>query len=71
MPYLVRAEYEALLVPSDNAESMAEAVRRIIIEPDLSRRLSYNARRKAEQLDWSVILPRWEKLLSSAIHSDG
>jgi glycosyltransferase involved in cell wall biosynthesis len=71
IPYLVRAEYEALLVPSDNAESMAEAVRRIIIEPDLSRRLSYNARRKAEQLDWSVILPRWEKLLSSAIHSDG
>lgn len=71
IPYLVRAEYEALLVPSDNAGSMAEAVRRIILEPDLSWRLSYNARRKAEQLDWSVILPRWEKLLISAIHSGG
>ena len=71
IPYLVRGGYEALLVPSDNAESMAEAVRRIIVEPDLSRRLSSNARRKVEQLDWSVILPRWEKLLISVIHSDG
>jgi len=69
--YLVRAEREALLVSPNDAEGMAEAVRRIIIEPDLSRRLSYNARRKAEQLDWSIILPRWEKLLSSVIHSDG
>jgi glycosyltransferase involved in cell wall biosynthesis len=71
IPYLIRNEHDALLVPSDNAESMAEAVRRIIVEPDLSRRLSCNARRKVEQLDWSVILPRWEKLLSSVIHSDG
>jgi glycosyltransferase involved in cell wall biosynthesis len=67
IPYLVRAEHEALLVPSDNAEAMAKAVRRIIIEPELSRRLSYNARLKAEQLDWSVILPQWEKLLTAVI----
>ena len=65
IPYLVHAEREALLVPSENAVSMAEAVRRIIIEPDLAKRLSCNARRKAEQFDWSVILPRWEKLLHS------
>ena len=71
IPYLVRGEYEALLVPSDNAESMAGAIRRIIVEPNLSRRLSINARHKVEQLDWSAILPRWEKLLSSVIHSDG
>jgi len=67
IPYLVQAEREALLVSPDNAEGMAEAVRRIIVEPELSRRLSSNARRKAEQLDWSVILPRWEKLLSSVV----
>jgi glycosyltransferase involved in cell wall biosynthesis len=71
IPYLVQPEREALLVSPDNAEDMAEAVRRIIVEPELSRRLSSNARRKVEQLDWSVILPRWEKVLSSAIHSDG
>jgi glycosyltransferase involved in cell wall biosynthesis len=71
IPYLVRGEHEGLLVPPDSAETMAEAVRRIIIEPELSRRLSYNARLKAEQLDWSVILPHWEKLLSSVIDFKG
>jgi glycosyltransferase involved in cell wall biosynthesis len=69
IPYLVRDEREALLVPPDNAMRMAEAVRRIIIEPDLAKYLSCNARRKAEQFDWSVILPRWEKLLRSVAHS--
>jgi glycosyltransferase involved in cell wall biosynthesis len=67
IPYLVRAEQEALLVSPDNAEAMAEAVRRIIVDPQLSQRLCLNARRKVEQLDWAVVLPRWEKLLSSVV----
>ena len=69
IPYLVQAECEALLVSRDSAEGMAKAVRRIIVDPELSRRLSSNARRKAEQLDWSFILPRWEMLLSSVVQS--
>jgi glycosyltransferase involved in cell wall biosynthesis len=67
IPYLVEADREALLVPTDNSEAMADAIRRIILDPELSRRLSSNARRKAEQLDWSVILPRWRTLLSSLV----
>src|ERR1700676_948624 len=67
IPYLVQAEREALLVSAENAEGIADAVRRIILDPELSRRLSSNARRKAEQLDWSVILPRWQKLLRSVV----
>jgi glycosyltransferase involved in cell wall biosynthesis len=66
IPYLVQDESDGLLVPSENAESMAAAVRRIIVEPGLSRRLSRNARRKVELLDWSVIVPRWEELLGCA-----
>jgi glycosyltransferase involved in cell wall biosynthesis len=69
IPYLVRDQREGLLVPSDNAISMADAVRRFIIEPDLAKCLSRNARRKAEQFDWSVILPRWEKLLRTVAPS--
>ena len=65
IPYLLQAGREALLVSPDHAEAMAQAVGRIIVEPNLSRTLSLNARRKAEQFDWSIILPRWEKLLNS------
>ena len=65
IPYLVRADQEALLVASNDVEGMAKAIRRVLTEPVLSQRLSYNARKKAEQFDWSIILPAWERLLSS------
>ena len=63
IPYLLTHEEDALLVPPDDPEAMAAAVRRILAEPGLARRLSENAHQKAEQFDWSVILPQWEALL--------
>lgn len=65
IPYLLEHEHNALLVPSDNPEEMATAVRRILTEPELAGRLSHNARLKAEQFDSSVVLPQWEELLAS------
>ncbi len=45
-----------------DVEAMDTAVRRLLAEPNLAARLSNNARKKAEQFDWSIILPKWEKL---------
>jgi len=70
IPYLVEAEHDALLVPSEDARSMANAVRRIVAKPDLSCELSCNARRKAERFDWSIILPCWQELFSCALSLD-
>ena len=70
IPYLVEAEHDALLVPSEDAQSMANAVRRIVAKPDLSCELSCNARRKAERFDWSIILPCWQELFSCALSLD-
>jgi len=39
---------------------MAAPVRRVLTEPELAERLSRNARYKAYQYDWSVVLPRWK-----------
>jgi glycosyltransferase involved in cell wall biosynthesis len=64
IPYMLQDEYDALLVPSNDDAAMAKAVQRILVEAGLAERLSHNARRKAEQFDWSNILPRWEKLLT-------
>jgi len=63
IPCLLDDGKDALLVPPDDPEAMAAAIRRILTEPGLSERLSKNARRKAEQFDWSSMLPRWEELL--------
>lgn len=67
LPYIWTHGHDALLVPPDDAPAMAHAVRRILTEPELAERLSRNARAKAEQYDWSVVLPQWEALLDSVI----
>lgn len=67
IPYLLEHEHDALLVPPDDPPAMAAAVRRILTEPELAKHLSYNARQKAEQFDWSVILPQWESLFLAVI----
>jgi glycosyltransferase involved in cell wall biosynthesis len=64
MPYLLEHEHDALLVPPDDPVAMAQAIQRLLTETGLAERLSINARRKAEQFDWSVILPKWEALFA-------
>lgn len=64
IPYLLEHEHDALLVPPNDPEAMAAAVRRLLTELELAKRLSGNARKKAEQFDWSVILPQWEALFN-------
>lgn len=63
IPYLWKDGEDVLLVPPDDAEAMAAAVRRIFNEPGLAEKLSQNARVKAEQFDQKKILPLWEDLL--------
>ena len=62
IPDFLEHERDALLVAPGDAPAMAAAVRRILTEPGLAARLSRNARRKAADFDWSVALPRWERL---------
>jgi glycosyltransferase involved in cell wall biosynthesis len=62
IPYLVRHETEALLVPRDDTAAMAAAVRRILQNPSVAARLSEQGRQRAAACDWSVVLPRWEEL---------
>jgi glycosyltransferase involved in cell wall biosynthesis len=63
--YLLEHDHDALLVPPDDPASMADAVRRILTEPGLAENLSRNARLKVEGFDWSVMLPRWESLMTA------
>jgi glycosyltransferase involved in cell wall biosynthesis len=67
IPYLLENEHDALLVPPNDPEAMAHAVRRILTEAGLARHLSQNARHKAELFDWPNILPKWEALLTNSV----
>ena len=70
IPYLLEHGRDALLVPSNDIDEMSQAVRRILTEPALAARLSEAARKKAEQYDWSNILPEWESLLANESRRD-
>jgi len=63
IPYLLEDGVDALLVPPNDPESMAAAVRRVLADPELAARLSRNGREKAASFDWSRTLPAWAALL--------
>lgn len=65
--YLWKTEIDALLVPPGDAEKMSIAVNRILTEQGLAEKISTNARKIAENFDWSVVLPEWESLFTSVI----
>jgi glycosyltransferase involved in cell wall biosynthesis len=63
LPYLLEDGRDALLVNAGDAEAMASAVGRLLIDANLSARLSRTATEKARNMDWSTVLPKWENLL--------
>ena len=65
IPYLIDDGVDGLLVPPDNAEAMAEAVKKILNNPELAQKLSANARKKTEQFDWERIIPMWEEVFQA------
>lgn len=65
IPYLLEHERDALLVSPDDPLAMATAVRRLLADPGLAKQLARNARQKAEQFDWTIILPQWQKQVIS------
>lgn len=63
IPYLLDDGETALLVDED-AGRMAAAVRRLLAEPELARRLSDGGRRLAESCAWPVVHRRWQRLFA-------
>jgi len=59
---IVKNGESGILVPPGNAQAMANAIRLILTQPGLDSRLSAAARNRAEQNDWSCILPQWDSL---------
>jgi len=66
IPYLLEHERDALLAPPNDPAAMAAAVHRLLTERDLAGKISENAHKKVAAFDWSIVLPKWEKLLASA-----
>jgi glycosyltransferase involved in cell wall biosynthesis len=70
MAFLVEDGREALLVRPDDPDGMADAVRRVITEPDLAEKLSRGGRERVARCDWALLLPRWEALFRRAANGE-
>lgn len=62
IPYLLTDE-EAVLVPPDQPQQMAAAVKQLINNPVSTVRMSQNARKKVTNFDWEVVKQQWNELL--------
>jgi len=71
IPYLLEDGVDALLVPPEDPEAMANAVKRILTDPQLAASLSTNARKKAETFSWEKVLPMWEALFYEILGETG
>lgn len=70
IPHLLEHEHTALLVPDDDEVAMADAVERLLAEPDLVERLSRNARELAEGSSWSAVRDKWERVFERVLEGD-
>jgi len=64
MPFFLINCETGLLVPDNDDEAMAEAIKRLLNDSKLAERLSTNGRRLAERFSWEQVRPQWEQLLS-------
>ena len=59
IPFLLENNKNALIVPPDDAEAMADGVYRILGASKTAETLSENGHALVKKFDWSFILPKW------------
>ncbi len=64
--FLLDHDADALLVPPQDPDAMAEAVALVLRKPDKAAALAQAARAKVAAFDWDHVLPRWQSLLRQA-----
>ena len=64
LPYLVGDGSSGLVVPVGDAVALADAVARVVDEPDLAAALSRAGRDVAAGSAWSAVGPRWDEVLA-------
>lgn len=65
IPFLLNDNIDAILVADNDAISMSEAVLQLAQHMTLAKKLTFNARKKVEELDWEVVKNQWFALFES------
>ncbi|WP_286760426.1 glycosyltransferase family 4 protein [Salegentibacter sp. UBA1130] len=63
--YLLQHEETGILVPPDDESAMLSAIRKLVGDQDLAKKLSRHARRQSEKFDWEIVKENWKEVLLS------
>jgi len=63
LPDLLKDGTTAVLVEPGSPSQLADAILRVLDDTSLARGISAGARQVAETMDWSVVVPAWDRLL--------
>ena len=63
IPYVIKDEFNGLLVNRNDVEEMTKAIIRISQNQEVRINLTKNARREVEQFDWNKVKVLWQKVL--------
>ncbi|MFD2834259.1 glycosyltransferase family 4 protein [Gramella sp. AN32] len=64
IPYILKHNKNAILVNSDDALEMAEAIEYLLENQEVTNKIAHKARLEAEKYDWENVKAEWMKLLS-------
>jgi L-malate glycosyltransferase len=67
IPFLLDDGNSALLTPAGDADALADAVCRLLADPELAARLSQGARAVAERSSWPAVRAQWDAALDAAL----
>ncbi|MCX2837507.1 glycosyltransferase family 4 protein [Salinimicrobium sp. MT39] len=64
LPYLITADIDGMLVPPNDPELMAEAIKNMLKRPEHSLERTRAARKKVEVFDWERVKVLWKEVLA-------
>lgn len=64
---VVRSDLEGILVPPGDPSALADAVRRVLLDPALAARLAEAGRARAERYRWDVVIEQIEAVYQEAL----
>lgn len=67
IPSVIRDGYNGLLVPPNDPSALAEAIKKVLSDDDLLKRMGRNGRVFAERHDWSIVAKQTEELYKRAL----
>jgi glycosyltransferase involved in cell wall biosynthesis len=70
IPELVKDDHTGLLVDQGDVDGLSQAMRRLLLDPELRKRLGAAARQTAVNMPWENTVDRLERIYEGAAASD-